>query len=256
MGRLGRAPTDSAISGAAGRRKSADFRKRVILWASSGHRSVPWREPPEPYRVLVAELMLRRTRAPQVAPVFVRFVKRFRTVRSLAASSEREVATLLKPLGLRWRTPAFRRVAAELVKKHSGRVPEDKLALRALPGVGDYVANAVLAFAFDSPAILVDTNTVRLAARFFGFEYGPESRRNPTVRAAVAELFEPDTPRASAVAVLDFASLVCRARLPLCAQCPVVELCAYGRANVSRRYPLGPVLARGRAGGESPRESH
>lgn len=255
MGRTARA-RNRAISGGAAGRKSALFRKRVMGWASSRQRSVPWREPPEPYRVLVAELMLRRTRASQVVPIFVRFMKRFRTVRSLAASSEREVSTLLKPLGLRWRSPAFRRLATEVVDKHDGRVPEIESALRALPGVGDYVANAVLAFAFDSPAVLVDTNTVRLAARFFGFSYGPESRRNPAVRAAVAEFFEPDRPRASAVAVLDFASLVCRARLPLCSQCPVVDLCVYGRAERGHRFPKGPLLAGGRPGEESARSAH
>lgn len=174
--------------------------------------------------------MLRRTRAEQVAPVFTRFMARFPDARSLSGATEGKVEDIVRPLGLAWRVPAFRLMARALVERHGGNVPADRDQLLALPGVGDYVAAAVLALAFDLPAMLVDTNTVRVAGRYYGFHYHAESRRNRQVRDQVARLFDPTQPRTSARAVLDFASMVCRARLPLCGACPVLEHCAAHRS--------------------------
>ena len=214
--------------------RAVEFRRRVAIWGQKKRRTVPWRKRRDPYRLLMAELMLRRTRSAQVAPVFTKFVLRFPTPLALASSSERALVSLLKPLGLKWRTPAFRGVARKIVDEHHGRVPRDVTSLQALPGVGDYVASAVSAFAFNQPAVLIDTNTVRLAARLFGTSYGPESRRDPQTRSLVAHLFDPTIPRRSAESVLDFASLICVSGRPLCEECPMTDICEYWGSLTTR----------------------
>jgi A/G-specific adenine glycosylase len=208
------------------------FRGRVLAWSLSHPRAFPWRQTTDPFAVLIAEIMLRRTRAEQVVPVYDRFIARFPEPRILAAASEHDVEAIVRPLGLAWRVPAFRRLAAVLVTEYGGSVPSEYNELIRLPGVGDYVAAAVRAFAFNLPTVVADTNTVRVAARYFGFRYHADSRRNRSVRAQVAQLLDDHRAHDSSRALLDFASLICRAQDPLCGECPVASRCAYHRSQI------------------------
>lgn len=175
----------------------------------------------------MAELMLRRTHRSQVVPVFERFIERFAKPEDLAIAREERIAKLLRPLGLRWRVPAFRAIAIDLIRQHNSHVPRDRLSLLRLAGVGDYVASAVQVFGFGVYAPLIDTNTVRIAGRYFGFSYGPESRRNAAAREQVARLFDPHHPRESAAAILHFGAVICTARAPKCDVCPVRHWCVF-----------------------------
>lgn len=207
---------------------AARFRARLLRWYTGAGRDFPWRHAEEPFHLLLAELMLRRTQAVQVVPVYERVVARFPTPAALAAAPEDAVADLLRPLGLAWRVPAFRRLASALVECHDGRVPTDRAVLLALPGVGEYVASAVRAVAFGVHDPIYDTNTVRVAGRYFGFPTHAESRRRRPVQQLVDRLFAPDDARRSTLALLDFAALVCRAAHPRCASCPMLADCSYG----------------------------
>ena len=204
------------------------FRVRLVEWAESHRRLFPWRATEDPFAVLIAEIMLRRTRADQVIPVYQRFMARFPTPGALAGAEPQVVADTVRPLGLTWRVPAFQLLARVLTDATNQQgVPEDRGQLQELSGVGDYVAAAVRMFAFNLPDTLVDTNTVRVAARYFGFSYHAESRRNSEVRTAVARLHDRTQPRRSGQALLDFAALVCRARGPRCGECPMSVRCVY-----------------------------
>jgi A/G-specific adenine glycosylase len=207
------------------------FRVRLLSWAERNLRSFPWRETSDPYAILMVEVMLRRTRADQVIPVYERFMARFPTPAALAGADVQAVSDTVRPLGLNWRVPAFQELARALSDGMGGHVPESRSALLGLSGVGDYVAAAVRIFAFNVPDTLVDTNTVRVAARYLGFSYGAESRRNSTVRAAVGRLHDHTQPRRFGRALLDFAALVCRAPTPRCDMCPMSSRCAYVSQN-------------------------
>jgi len=106
-------------------------------------------------------------------------------------------------------------------------VPRDRGQLLTLTGVGDYVADAVRCFAFGDSVAIVDTNTVRVAGRYFGFEFGPESRRQRDVIDAVARLLAKRAPKDSNMALLDFAATICTAVRPGCEICPVARACAW-----------------------------
>jgi len=206
------------------------FRKQLQTWWKSNRREFPWRRPSKPYNWLIAEMMLRRTRANQVAPVYEHFMRQFPTPKELAEADNGAVAELLHTLGLSWRVPAFKQLALQIVSEHGGRIPRDRGALLALPGVGDYVAEAVRCFGFGEPVAVVDANTVRVAARYFGFEFNPESRRKKEVRAAVAQLLDPARPADSNLALLDFAAAICQPLRPLCVRCPLASRCAWRQA--------------------------
>jgi len=211
------------------------FRNQIRNWWKDNRRDFPWRRNAEPYNWLIAELMLRRTRATQVAPVYEAFVREFPAPEYLAAADGEVVAALLRPLGLAWRVPAFKQLALRIVSEHGGQVPREREALLALPGVGDYVAEAVRCFGFGHAVAIVDANTVRVAARFFGFEFNPESRRNKEVRARVGQLLDAIRPAESNLALLDFAASICQPIRPLCECCPVASRCAWRQATLRRK---------------------
>jgi A/G-specific adenine glycosylase len=203
------------------------FRKEILEWGVANHRDYAWRATRDPFRVLVAEMMLRRTRADQVSPVYETFMNRVPDARTLATVPEEEIRILLQPLGLAWRVPAFQQMARRIVEDYGGTVPRDREALISLPGVGDYVADAVRCLTGDEPVALVDANTVRVAGRYFGFRVTPESRRRKDVKQAISRLVDPSKPRESNLALLDFAAAICRAGRPSHHNCPVASRCAF-----------------------------
>jgi A/G-specific adenine glycosylase len=222
----------SKITGGDSSERSRFFREQLVAWGVRHGRSFPWRSSSDPYHLLIAEMMLRRTQARQVVPVYEEFLRRYPTPQALAAAPEEEVAGLLRPLGLSWRIPAFRHMGQRLIADYDGEVPRDREALLALPGVGEYVADAIRCFAYHEPIPLLDTNTVRVAGRYFGFPVHAESRRRAPVKRAVACLVDPHAPRASNLALLDLAATVCRPRRPHCASCPVARGCTWRQAEL------------------------
>ncbi len=211
--------------------RSRFFREQLVVWGTLHGRSFPWRSSSDPYHLLIAEMMLRRTQARQVVSVYEEFVRQYPTPQALAAATEEDVTQLLHPLGLSWRIPAFRQMAQRLVADYDGEVPRDRKALLALPGVGEYVADALRCFAYHEPIALLDTNTVRVAGRYLGFPVHAESRRRAPVKRALLCLVEPHAPRASNLALLDLAATVCRPRQPHCVSCPVATGCAWWQAE-------------------------
>lgn len=213
------------------------FRGRILEWFWQHGRDFPWRHTRDPYAILIAEIMLRRTQARQVVPVYEEFLRRYPSPDVLAIAGEGDVAELVRPLGMTWRVPAFRLVAQALVERHACTMPRDRDVLLSLPGVGEYVADAVRSFAFGEWTPVLDTNTVRVTGRYFGFPISDSSRRNASVRKEVARLVDHTDPRSSNAALLDFAAVICRAGRPFCERCPVAALCDWRQTHLPDLIP-------------------
>lgn len=202
----------------------ASFRDLLLGWHADHARTFPWREREDPWHVLMAEMCLHRTRADQVKPVYESLLELAPTPRDMVTRSD-EIRIVLRSLGLRWRVEKMLEVARVLVDQHDGRVPSTDAGLLSLPGVGDYVANAVLTFGFGRSAVLLDTNTERIVGRVRG-------RTKPRRWQLRLDLYQlAGRPGADAdfnYALLDLGALVCRARTPLCDQCPVRRYCEFG----------------------------
>ncbi|HOL50297.1 MAG TPA: hypothetical protein PLW07_06915, partial [bacterium] len=138
------------------------FRRKIIAWFEKNGRVYPWRQERDPFRVLVAEMMLRRTKADQVVPVYKQFLKEFPDVDTLAEAKQEAIEKILYPLGLKWRIPAFGLMAQEVREKYHSKIPEDRKKLMSLPGVGEYVTGAVLSIAYGKNEWAVDSNIVRI----------------------------------------------------------------------------------------------
>lgn len=208
------------------------FHTDLLSWGQDHMRFFPWRSTSNPYHILIAEMMLRRTQAKQVVGVYNQFILRYPDPYGLMNASAEEVIQTLYPLGLMWRAPAFQQIAKVLVTDHDGKVPEQYEALLALPGVGDYVASAVCCFAFNQAIPIIDTNTVRVAGRLFGIPIHAESRRRQPVRQLLKSLLDYQNPRTYNYIMLDFAASVCTATSPHCEICPVSSQCITGLLRI------------------------
>ena len=209
------------------RREIIDLRRRLLRWFRKNGRVFPWRATEDPYRILMAEIMLRRTRADQVRPVYNRFIRRFPSFKSLNNADNKEVAELVYPLGLAWRAPAFKRVAEEITEVYGGKVPDTREELTRLTGVGDYVAGAILSMAYDKREWMVDSNIARTLVRYFGLNPRSEPRRDRQVISLAAEYSRSRVPRRANLALLDHASIICRSSNPQCSSCPLRKSCAF-----------------------------
>jgi len=212
-----------------------NFGAKIIKWWKKNKRQFPWREKWDPYRILIAEILLHRTRAEQVAPIYIEFMSRFPDIYALARAPKEEVKRLLRPLGLHWRTDLLHRMAADIVRHFGGRIPAKQEDLESLPGIGQYIASAVRCFGFGYPEVILDTNTVRIAGRVFGVRVTDGARRSKRFRKLLRSLMGETRGKEFNLAMLDLGALICRPRSPKCNTCPVVELCKYGREGRNQK---------------------
>jgi A/G-specific adenine glycosylase len=200
----------------------------VKWWHRIGARKYPWRETSDPWHVLVAEVLLIQTNAAKVVKVYEEFVKKYSTPAHLAEAEVSEVEELLRPLGLhKQRAKLLKRAAEVLCREYGCRVPETYEELRRLPGVGDYVASAVLLFAYGKTRPLVDVNVARVLCRLALGEDPPRRYSEDEVVARLAASIE--WSREVALALIDFAATICTAKSPSCGICPARGGCSYAR---------------------------
>lgn len=214
------------------------LRAALLAWYRRHRRPLPWRAARDPYAVLVAELMLQQTRVEQALPYYRAFLGRFPTVRDLAAAPPDEVLALWQGLGYYRRALQLHAAARQVVERHGGRLPADEAALRALPGVGDYTAAAVLSIAYGRPLPALDGNALRVLARLAG-ETEPVDRAavRARLRRLATALLDPEDPGAFNQALMDLGSTVCRPRRPDCGRCPLAWACTAHRRGLTDRIP-------------------
>lgn len=223
-------------------RADRQFYDPLLAWHVEHARTFPWRSS-SPFHILVAECLLHRTRASQVAPIYNAFVVRYPAPENLATADPAEVRKALAPLGLSWRIDLMIGMAQQIVTAHGGSVPDTRADLLALPGVGPYIADAVLCFGFQQPVALVDANTIRIAGRYlYAVEWKGDARRAQQVVRSVARLVDPARPVPTNYALLDFGALVCTARNPACGNCPVSQHCLY---RLAPRQPKSDARRKG-----------
>jgi len=216
-------------------------RGRLVDWYAGAHRPLPWRAGRDPYRILVSETMLVQTTVAAVVPYYERFLARFPTVGALAVADEADVLKAWEGLGYYRRARQLHEAAKAVVRDHGGLIPDDPDALRALPGVGRYIAGAVLSFAFGRAAPIVEANTRRVLARWldWGEDLGT-SRSQARLWEAAARVVPADDPGTFNQAFMELGALVCVPRAPLCLACPVAADCLARQAG---RQDIVPVIA-------------
>src|SRR2546428_4704828 len=202
---------------ARGRRRS--FQRRVLDWYAAHGRDLPWRRTRDPYAILVSEVLSHQTQIARVLPVYERLIGRYPSIDALAQAPLADVKAITDPLGYKIRGN-WLHAAALRVADHGGVFPQTIEELRRLPGVGQYTAGAVMSFAHHRDAPVLDTNVARLLRRHFGVAVSDRARTNELWSLAAAVV-----PKGKGYlinqALMDLGAIVCAARAPRCADCPL-----------------------------------
>jgi A/G-specific adenine glycosylase len=211
-----------------------DLVEPILHWYDENARDLPWRRPEaSAWSVLVSEFMLQQTPVVRVLPVHAAWLERWPTPGALAAESSGEAVRAWGRLGYPRRALRLHGAATAITADHGGEVPSSYDDLIALPGIGDYTAAAVAAFAFGQRQVVLDTNVRRVLARSVtGVEF-PARSINRAERDLGASLLPEDAPTAAtwSVAVMELGALVCTADRPRCEACPVRSRCAWQAAG-------------------------
>ena len=198
-----------------------------VDWYRVRGRSFPWREVDvSPFGILLAEVLLKQTRAEMVAAVWPTLLRRYPTAASLESASPEVLHHQIACLGFgRQRVSALRQLSTALSK--AGGIPTRSAGLEKLPHVGIYTAHAVACFAFGHRVPVVDLSIVRFLSRLAGFEPPSDIRRAPEVWEIATNLLPDKEVKEHNYGMLDFAAYMCKARSPRCHECPVASSCAH-----------------------------
>jgi A/G-specific adenine glycosylase len=206
-------------------RNAAIVRSLMTWYERNGRTQLPWRLRRDPYYTLVSEFMLQQTQVDRVVALFAAFVRRFPNFSALAAASTADVVRAWKGLGYNTRAIRLKAVADAVVASHGGRMPDDLHALRALPGIGAYTAAAIRAFGLNVDDAPVDTNVRRVVHRlFFGIEH-PERVSSAELESRARALVPAGQAHDWNSALMDLGAVICTARAPQCAICPLRRWC-------------------------------
>ncbi len=203
------------------------FRRSLDSWAASLPRALPWRDTRDPWAILVSETMLQQTQVARVVPKYLAFMERFPDVSAVASAPIGSIIEAWAGLGYNRRAVFLHAAATSVVDDHAGVFPASLAELLALPGIGPYTARAILAFAFEHDAAVLDTNVARVLARQHG-----RSLRAREAQALADALVPPTRSWWWNQAMLDLGALVCTKRNPRCAACPVMSTCAWHGVGV------------------------
>jgi len=221
--------------------------EEILDWFAREGRSLPWREPGvSPWGVLVSEVMLQQTPVSRVLLAWGAWMTRWPTPGALAVEPQAEAVRAWGRLGYPRRARRLWECAVAIGRDFGGRVPSDEALLRQLPGVGEYTAAAVAAFAYGRRTVVLDTNVRRVVARLASGVEAPAPHLTRAERSLAASLV-PDDPAASAVwnaAAMELGALVCTSRAPRCGECPASGSCrwlAAGRPSAVSPHRAAPT---------------
>ncbi len=213
--------------------------EKLLRWFRQEGRELPWRENRTPYSTWVSEVMLQQTKVETVRPYFYHWMERFPSPEAVAETDESEVLHAWQGLGYYNRARNLQQAMREVVAEYDGEIPGNEKALRSLPGIGPYMAGAILSLAFNKATPAVDGNVLRVFARLYGIT---DNVLTMSTRKKVTQLAEEVIPQEAPgmfnEALMDLGATVCTPGKPNCTICPLRENC---NAYVTGRTEMLPV---------------
>jgi A/G-specific adenine glycosylase len=222
-------------------RNITEFQENLLEWYSyNGRHFFPWREVGlTNYELIVAEVLLQRTKAETVSRFYKSFLIRFPSWQAIAEASRHDIEECLQPVGLyRQRAARLQQLAMEMVRRQ-GELPTSRQELESIPFVGQYIANAIELLVHHKPSYLLDVNMARVLERYFGERKLADIRYDPYLQKLAAQVTNHAKAKELNWAILDFAASICKARGPLCDRCLVSAKCKYFKTLLqTSRQPL------------------
>ena len=215
------------------------FEKEITSWFKKNKRDLPWRKS-DAWGVLVSEFMLQQTPVNRVLPAYEAWMKRWPTAASLAKATPAEVITAWGRLGYPRRALRLHECAKEITNNFKGKIPESQAELRELPGIGEYTAAAITAFAFEKHSLVLDINIRRLFARLFDGVETPTQSATKVEKSRYEELIPKKDPHLWAAATMELGAVICTSQSPKCGICPVASVCTWRSLD----YPKSDIVKR------------
>ncbi len=211
------------------------LRRKLLRWYDRHRRDLPWRRSADPYAIWISETMLQQTQVKTVLPYYERFLSAFPNVEALARAPLARVLRLWSGLGYYRRAGNLSAAARRIVRRHGGRLPSDYAQVRALPGIGEYSAGAILSIAFQQPYPALDGNARRVLGRLQNI-HGEDA-----LRALAAKLISKARPGDFNQALMELGATLCTPAAPRCAACPLKRECRSAAAKALARPPRRAV---------------
>ena len=213
---------------------SSTLSKKILAWYDNSKRSLPWRvskkSPKKLYYRILSEFMLQQTQVKTVIPYFYRFTKKFKTLKALSKSSEKQILKLWEGLGYYRRARNLLASSKLLVKKYNSKLPNTIDEVKKLPGVGEYTANALLGLIYNQPKIAIDGNVKRVFARLINKK---KERINfeKLILLNKKKLFSTNRNADFVEALMEFGALICKPKDPKCSVCCLNKSCKYFKSS-------------------------
>ena len=212
-----------------------NFSEILINWYREHKHELPWRESSDPYLIWISEIILQQTRVVQGYDYFIRFIKRFPDVTSLAEADEDEVMKFWQGLGYYSRARNLHAAARSM----NGVFPKTYPEVLALKGVGEYTAAAICSFAYNMPYAVVDGNVYRVLSRYLGIETPIDSTEGKKLFASLAgEFLDKSRPAVYNQAIMDFGAIQCTPQNPACLFCPLAGSCMALSKSMVAQLPV------------------
>ena len=209
-------------------------------WFLSNKRSLPWREEKTPYSVWVSEIMLQQTQVDVVIPYFLRWMRAFPTLKSLAMSEEEQVIKMWEGLGYYSRARNLHKGAKFVMEHFEGVFPSSAVDILRIPGIGPYTVGAIQSFAFQMRSPAVDGNVMRVMSRMFALEEDISKERT---KRQIHDLLEESLPNEDSWVVteglIEFGALICK-KDPKCSDCPLEDKCLARSMGLELKLPYKP----------------
>ena len=208
----------------------------ILQWYDINKRDLPWRLTTDPYKIWVSEVMLQQTQVSTVIPYYNNWIKNFPTIFSVANSRIDVLLKMWEGLGYYTRCRNFHKASKIVVTKYSGIIPNNYNIIISLPGVGNYVASAILSIAFNNQLPALDTNLKRVISRILGIKTLTKRNNNRILKYA-QNLVQCDRPGDINQALMDIGSQICTTNKAICVKCPNQNYCKANESGKQLQYP-------------------
>lgn len=200
--------------------------KKLETWYQENHRKLPFRETKNPYYIWISEVMLQQTQVETVLPYFERFIEHYPSVIDLANAEEETLMKEVEGLGYYRRFRLMHQAAKIMKEDDQGLFPDSYDHIRALPGIGDYTAGAIMSIAYNKPYSALDGNVIRVISRYLGDDSDMRQQKNRKKLDLINQSWiESATPEIYTQAMMELGATICKPKNPRCEDCPIQEHC-------------------------------
>ena len=216
-----------------------NFARAILNWYMVNKRDLPWRNTNDPYSVWLSEIILQQTRIAQGLPYYLKFINKYPTINSLARANENDILILWQGLGYYSRARNLLKTAKFIVDERNGKFPRTYIELIKLKGIGEYTASAISSICFNERRAVLDGNVYRVISRFYGIDVPVNNHFGKKFYMDYAQKLAPKKSCGDYnQGIMDFGSLICKPKSPLCHKCILEKDCIASNMKNINYFPV------------------